>query len=65
MKGTFAVGRPPVAEPPPSPTQVDLSSLCFEGTTPFDSSAVCDSPVPPLIVLSHADGFCSVIGGVV
>ena len=38
---------------------------CFEGTVPFDTSAQCADPVPPLIDIPHATDVCAVIGGVV
>jgi glucose/arabinose dehydrogenase len=38
---------------------------CFEGTLPFDASATCVNPVPPIWEHAHDDSSCSVIGGVV
>jgi hypothetical protein len=38
---------------------------CFEGTLAFDTSAVCESAVPPLLDYARAAGSCAVIGGVV
>jgi glucose/arabinose dehydrogenase len=38
---------------------------CFEGTGPFDTTATCADPVPPLIDILHSPTVCAVIGGVV
>jgi glucose/arabinose dehydrogenase len=38
---------------------------CFEGTVPFDATAQCADPVPPLIDIPHSPTVCAVIGGVV
>lgn len=36
---------------------------CFEGTLPFDASATCADPVPPLLEVPHEAGVCSITGG--
>jgi glucose/arabinose dehydrogenase len=38
---------------------------CFEGSTPFDTTAECAAPTAPVWEQSHGDGSCSVIAGVV
>jgi glucose/arabinose dehydrogenase len=38
---------------------------CFEGTVPFDATAICPGAVPPILEYSHSSTLCSVIGGVV
>ena len=38
---------------------------CFEGTFPFDKTAQCVDPIPPLFEDLHSEKVCSVIGGVV
>jgi len=38
---------------------------CFQGTDPFDATAQCDNPVPPVFEYDHGDNRCAVIGGVV
>jgi glucose/arabinose dehydrogenase len=38
---------------------------CFEGTLPFDTTAVCAGASPPLLDYPRADPDCAVIGGVV
>jgi glucose/arabinose dehydrogenase len=38
---------------------------CFEGTLAFDTTAVCESAVPPLVDYPRAAGACAVIGGLV
>ncbi len=38
---------------------------CFEGSLPFDATAVCDGAQPPLLDYPREGGACVVIGGVV
>jgi glucose/arabinose dehydrogenase len=38
---------------------------CFEGGVPFDGTATCVAPVPPLVDIPREGGLCAVIGGVV
>ena len=37
---------------------------CFQGTVPFDATATCPDPVPPIAEYGHDGGPCAVIGGV-
>jgi hypothetical protein len=38
---------------------------CFEGTVVFDATETCQSPVAPALEVSHDNGVCALIGGVV
>ena len=38
---------------------------CFEGSLPFDATAVCDGAQPPFLDYAREGGACVVIGGVV
>ncbi len=37
---------------------------CFQGTVPFDKTATCANPVPPIVQYPHDGSTCAVIGGV-
>jgi glucose/arabinose dehydrogenase len=44
---------------------LDFGWPCFEGSIPYDATATCADPAPPLVSIPHETGVCSIIGGVV
>jgi glucose/arabinose dehydrogenase len=49
---------------PKGASGLDFGWPCFEGTLPFDTTAACIDPVPPLVDIPHSPDVCAVIGGV-